>query len=123
MLDIDSIFAEDGLLPAQFRTAAGHARPEHALWQAVFAQALEDLRGGAHLNREKSRKRAQMIAEARAWMTDRSWTGVSSFPWVCEVLGLDAASVRTALVEPAKNEVSERAAAGSVAGGAIRSSR
>ena len=102
MLYPDPIFAEDGLLPAQFRAAAGHARPEHGLWQAVLEQAVEDLRGGPHLNREKSRKRAQMIAEARAWMTDRSWTGVSSFPWVCEVLGLDAASVRAALVESAR---------------------
>lgn len=71
MLDLDPIFADDGLLPTQFRTVAGHARPEHALWQAVFAQAVEDLRGGAHLNREKSRKRAQMIAEARAWTRPR----------------------------------------------------
>lgn len=106
MLDSDPIFAEDGLLPAQFRAAAVYARPEHALWQAVFAQALEDLRGGPHLNREKSRKRAQMIAEARAWIADRDWTGVGSFPWVCEVLGLDAAPVRAALAEPATDDVS-----------------
>ena len=102
MLDPDPIFAEDGLLPAQFRAAARHARPEHALWRAVLEQAVEDLRGGAHLNREKSRKRAQMMAEARAWITDQSWTGVGSFPWVCEVLGLEAASVRAALVESAR---------------------
>lgn len=102
MPDPDPIFAEDGLLPAQFRTAAVHARGEHALWRAVFAQALEDLRGGPQLNREKSRKRTQMIAEARAWMTDRSWTGVGSFPWVCEVLGLDAVAVRAALVDSAR---------------------
>lgn len=103
MLDPDPIFVENGLLPAQFRRQeAVHARAEHDLWRAVFAQALEDLRGGPHLNREKSRKRAQMMAEARAWMTDRRWTGVGSFPWVCEVLGLDAAAVRAALVESAR---------------------
>ena len=102
MLDPDPLFADDGLLPAQFRAAAGQARAEHALWRAVLEQALEDLRGGAHLNREKSRKRAQMMAEARAWITDRSWTGVGSFPWVCEVLGLEAAPVRAALVESAR---------------------
>jgi len=106
MLDPDPIFAEDGLLPAQFRAVALHARPEHTLWQAVLAQAVEDLHGGPLLNRKKARQRVQTMAEARAWMTDRSWTGVGSFPWVCEVLGLDAASVRAALVEPAKNEVS-----------------
>lgn len=102
MPDPDPIFAEDGLLPAQFRTAAAHARAEHALWQAVLAQALEDLRGGALLNQKKARQRAQIMAEAQAWIADPAWTGVGSFPWVCEVLGLDAASVRAALVESAR---------------------
>ena len=99
MPDPDPIFAEDGVRPSQFSVARVQARAEHALWGAVLAQARADLRGGASLNREKSRKRAQMMAEARAWMTDRRWTGVGSFPWVCEVLGLDAAPVRAALVE------------------------
>ena len=102
MLDIDSLFADDGLLPAQFRAAAGHARPEHALWQAVLAQAVEDLHGGPLLNRKKARQRAQTMAEARTWIADRSWTGVGSFRWVCEVLGLDAVAVRAALVESAR---------------------
>ena len=89
--------------PEQFSARRDGRRAEHALWRAVFAQALEDLRGGAHLNREKSRKRAQMMAEARAWIMDPSWTGVGSFPWVCEVLGLDAAPARAALVESARS--------------------
>ena len=102
MLDTDPLFAEDGLLPVQFSAASGQAHAEHALWRAVFEQALKDLRGGAHLNREKAQKRTRMMVEAQAWIADRGWTGVGSFPWVCEVLGLDAASVRAALVEPAR---------------------
>jgi len=102
MPDPDLIFAEDGLLPAQFRPAAVHARAEHDLWRAVLVRALEDLHGGVPLNRKKARERARMRAEARAWIADRRGTGVGSFPWVCEVLGLDAVVVRAALVESAR---------------------
>ena len=66
MRDTDPLFAEDGVRPAQFRVARVQARAEHALWGAVLAQALADLRGGASLNREKSQQRAQLMAEARA---------------------------------------------------------
>ena len=107
MLDTDPLFAEDSMRPGQFRAAAAQASAEHALWGAVFEQALEELRGGASLNREKPRKRAQRMAEARAWIADRGWTGVGSFPWVCEVLGLDAGLVRVALTEPATSTLSE----------------
>ncbi len=104
MRDTDPLFAEDGVRPSQFSVARVQARAEQALWGAVLAQALADLRGGASLNREKSQKRAQMMAAARAWIADQTWTGVGSFPWVCDVLGLDAARVRVrvALVAPAR---------------------
>jgi len=102
MLDTDPLFAEDSVRPSQFSATTVQARAEQALWGAVFEQALEDLRGGASLNREKPRKRTQMMAEAQAWIADRGWTGVGSFPWVCEILGLDAALVRAALVESAR---------------------
>ncbi len=88
--------------PEQFSARRDGRRAEHALWGAVFAQALADLRGGAHLNKEKPRQRTRLMAEAQAWIADRGWTGVGSFPWVCEVLGLDTALVRAALTEPGR---------------------
>ena len=103
MRDTDPLFAEDGVRPSQFSVARVQARAEQALWGAVLARARADLRGGASLNRDKSRQRAQLMAEARAWIADRAWTGVGSFPWVCDVLGLDAALVRAALVAPARS--------------------
>ena len=45
MLDSNPLFADDGLLPAQFSAARVQASAEQVLWGAVFEQALEDLCG------------------------------------------------------------------------------
>ena len=102
-LDTNPMFSEDAILPEQFHAPAGRTSAEKVLWSAVFEQALADLHGGTRRNGAGSQRRARLQAEARTWIADRDGTGVGSFSWVCQMLGLDAALLRTALlVEPVR---------------------
>ena len=98
-LDTNPMCSEDAILPEQFHAPARRLSAEKVLWGAVFEQALADLHGSTRRNGAGSQRRA----EARTWIADRDGKGVGSFPWVCQMLGLDAALLRTALlVEPAR---------------------
>jgi len=50
---------------------------EKRLWSAVFFRAILDLKKKKHK------------ADAQFWFLRSRETGAGSFPWICELLGLD----------------------------------
>jgi hypothetical protein len=79
------------------RPEAGPGAGERALMRAVFEDAVRCLSGEVGPVRE----RAQLAAEARAWVAavDRRWA--FSFENVCDVLGFDAERLRGRLLRDA----------------------
>ena len=89
-----------GTCSQQFRDV--RARGEYDLIRAIIAQAQDDIEYGKRKVKRKSNNghRSASIVNARqaqAWLnektsfTARAW----SFPWCCEVLGVDPAMMRS----------------------------
>jgi hypothetical protein len=76
-----------------------------ALWAAVLIRAYDDYWGKLTNWGEYNRER-RVVDEARRWFTsDRK--GVSSFLWVCEVLGLDPEAIRKRIAQGARKDFLE----------------
>jgi hypothetical protein len=84
------------ILPAQFfvRTHADRAQPEKRLMAAVLEDAVAIHRRCAGYRRGRSRR---LFVEVQAWLNARDDRGPYAFTTVCEVLGLDAGCIRSAL--------------------------
>ena len=108
--NVHALFEPDVLMPSQAqRQPSRPCDPEHRLLWAVLEQAIDDLqkhrlhwngsRPGRAYRAVNSQKRADfcsyMTAPEYVRSTDTTW--LLSFENICEYLGLDAESIRTAL--------------------------
>ena len=89
-----------GTCSQQFRDV--HARGEYELIRAIIAQAIDDIEYGKRKIKRKSNNghRSASIVNARqaeAWINENTSpiAGAWSFPWCCEVLGVDPAMMRS----------------------------
>ena len=87
------------VLPSQFSAAAVDT-PARALMRAVLAQAWEDLRDARLLSYQGPRGAAKLQRDTAAWFASEDAIWPYSFVNICQTLGLDAAALRRALVQP-----------------------
>jgi len=92
----DESIAEDTVLPSQFwlPPAEVRAEPEKRLMIAVFEDALSILLSDA---RRPSKQRRGAALEASRWLDSNERSGPFAFASICDLLGLDVASVRRAI--------------------------
>jgi len=105
------------ILPAQFfaRVHADRSQPEKRLMAAVLEDAIAIYRRCA--GRPKGRAR-RLFVEVQAWLEACHDPAPFAFTTICDVLGLDASSIRSAL----RRELAAHAAARRVldnTGGAV----
>ena len=84
------------VLPSQYwsATAARAAQPERRLMAAVLEEAISILARPLEELGEETRKAA---SEADLWLASDDRTGPFAFVSICDVLGLDPNSVRSAI--------------------------
>jgi hypothetical protein len=102
------------ILPAQFfvRVHADKAQPEKRLMAAVLEDAIAIHRRCARYRRGRHRR---LFVEVQAWLHARADRGPYAFITVCDVLGLDAGSVRSALTRELALRLPESACTSPVA--------
>jgi hypothetical protein len=91
-------WADAPILPEQFfgpRASVSAVRPEAALMRAVLEEALMCLQGHFGLMGRRGQRLAQ---EAEAWFLSEDAHWPFAFISICEVLGLEPAAVREALL-------------------------
>jgi hypothetical protein len=89
--------APDTLLPVQYNEIMRRRsalQGEHKLMFAVLEDAVECYL--KHMN-AKSRKQRLLFYEAQHWMNAKNRVGLFSYQTLCESLGIDAKTLRTAL--------------------------
>jgi len=88
------------MLPAQYASRGRLADPHKRLMAAVLQAVVDDCRGGSIYRRSVGigMIEARSIRKAVAYVasTDRAWP--FSFENLCDALGLDAATLREALI-------------------------
>jgi len=103
----DRLFEPDIIAPSQFFATqlrdSPSQRGEYRLLVAVLTDAVECFQGNAHAAAKGSQR---LFDEAQRWITRKSGDTVGhaadqtpgfSFEYVCDVLGLDAALLRSGL--------------------------
>jgi hypothetical protein len=98
-------FEPDSIVPAQFAALQGRRQfqtPEQRFWRAVLEDGIRTLQEGPPSARYWRLK--------QAWCEDVAWlhsdaVDVGSLRWLCDMLGLDAEAVRTAVVQTMLDQV------------------
>jgi hypothetical protein len=86
---VDTFFASDAMMPAQYYARRPAATPEHRLLYALLEDALRVVRRvpvkGYSVQRSYS-----AWDDAYLWLVDTTSTHPFSLSWVCEMLGVNA---------------------------------
>jgi hypothetical protein len=97
-------FVPDILLPVQYydlMRRRNRLEGAHRLALAVLEDAVECYLKNMNA---KSRQRRILFYEVQNWMNDKNRVGMFSYETLCETVGLDAKSLRTALKRQLKRQ-------------------
>jgi hypothetical protein len=78
------------------------------LWSHVLAQAFDDLVSQLRADLASSESHPVVVpCEALSWFRSDA-RGIGSFMWICELLGVNAASLRCAAIRQAQKKATQK---------------
>lgn len=101
------LFQPDIILPSQHRDTLQRRTqqdPEKKLMLAVLEDAVACFRNGLHA---RDHRRKELFKDSEAWIREENVDWLFSFEHICDILGVDARSIRNELLKW-KNEVAKR---------------
>jgi len=99
------LFQPDIILPSQYRDSLRRRTPqdpEKKLMLAVLEDAVACFRNGLHA---RDHRRRELFKDSEAWITEKDGDWLFSFEHICDILGLDARSIRNELLKWKKETV------------------
>lgn len=101
------LFRPDIILPSQYRDSLRRRTPqdpEKRLMLAVLEDAVACFRNGLHA---RDHRRRELFKDSEAWIAEENGDWLFSFEHICDLLGVDARSIRNELLKW-KNETVTR---------------
>ena len=99
------LFQPDIILPSQHRDILQRRTqqdPEKKLMLAVLEDAVACFRNGLHA---RDHRRRELFKDSEAWIREENGDWLFSFEHICDILGLDARSIRNELLKWKKEAV------------------
>ena len=96
---VPALFQPDIILPSQYRDTLQRRTPqdpEKKLMLAVLEDAVACFRNGLHA---RDHRRRELFKDSEAWIREENGDWLFSFEHICDILGLDARSIRNELLK------------------------